>query len=390
MRHYIHCVPFWRMLAAVLLTLMLVFAVSLAVMAQDGKAESEFKTVVAQGVGAGPDRAKARDDAIQDAQRKAVEQGLGLYIKSETVVNNLELVSDTIYKDSAGFVHTYTVTAENYDDAKDLYWVKITAKVSLQRLENRLDDLYDKLKIAGNPRIIMALNGTDSLRDPDGIVNALTSEMVEKGYKVIDEDQLTSVRQKDALRLIRQGEVDANTVMLLQDKADIIITGKVSADNPERIMDDPATFSQKVTLDAKIIRTDTAQILGAKRGLGVGAAFSTKAALEAAEDKVGADYLSKNQRTLLRAVLDPCKEYTVKVAPCTFAQLSAVESKLIQSRFVRQADARFEEGYGVLTVSFTGNAKTLAMHLESHIGKEIRLKVISVTGVTVMVKPVAE
>jgi len=242
------------------------------------------------------------------------------------------------------------------------------------------------LKIAGNPRVIVVINGTPSLRETDGVVNALTGSLVEKGFKVLDEEQLTAVRQKDALRLIRNGEIDAKTVMLLQDKADLIIVGKVSADAAERVIDDPVTYSQKVTLDAKIIRVDTAEILGAKRGLGVGADFSTKSAMEAAEDKAGSDYLEKNLRTLLRAVLDPCKEYTIKVAGCSYTQMTAVDNKLALSRFIRQTDARFEDGYGVISVQFNGNAKMLATHLETE--KGIRLKVSSVTGMTVMVKPV--
>ncbi|MEI6520860.1 MAG: hypothetical protein WCO98_12600, partial [bacterium] len=72
-------------------------------------ADTEMKTVTAQGVGIGADKAKARDEAIQDAQRKAVEQGVGLYIKSETVVANFTLVSDNIYKEAAGYVHAYNI-----------------------------------------------------------------------------------------------------------------------------------------------------------------------------------------------------------------------------------------------------------------------------------------
>lgn len=365
----------------------LMFAFSSALKAQDAEDNSAFKMVVAQGVGAGPGRAKARDEAITDAQRKAVEQGVGLYIKSETLVENLTLVSDTIYKESAGFVYTYVVEAENYNADTDMYWVRINAKVSLQRIEATLVDLCGKLKIAGQPKVIILINGTTSLREPDGVVNALTNSLVEKGFTVLDEDQLTAVRQKDALRLIRNGEIDAKTVMLLQDKADLIIVGKVSADTPERLFDDPVTYSQKVTLDAKIIRVDTAEILGAKRGLGVGADFSTKSAMEAAEDKAGNDYLEKNLCTLLRAVMDPCKEYTIKVTGCSYTQMTAVDNKLALSRFIRPpTDARFEDGYGVITVQFNGNAKMLATHLETTEG--IKLKIISVTAMTVMVKPV--
>ncbi|HEX2948147.1 MAG TPA: hypothetical protein VHV83_01020, partial [Armatimonadota bacterium] len=339
----------------------------------------------AEGVGASADRAKARDEAVLDAQRKAVEQGLGLYIKSETLVSNLELVSDTIDKQSSGFVHKYSVISENYNDQTQLYRVKIQAIVSLQRIETVADSLYDQLKMVGTPRIILLLNGTKTLSDPDGISNALTDALVEKGFKVLDDDQLTSVRQKDALRLLRAGDDTAKTVMLLQDKADIIIVGKVSAGTPERLMDDPATYSQRVTLDAKIIRVDTAEILGSKRGVGAGADFSTKGALESAEDKAGNDFIEKNSRTMLRAVLDPCKDYTVKIAGCSYSQLSAVDNKLALSRFCRQTDARFEDGYGIITVGFSGSAKLLAAHLQSADG--IKLKVVSVTGVTVMVKP---
>ncbi|HEY3378705.1 MAG TPA: hypothetical protein VGL77_14555 [Armatimonadota bacterium] len=386
---YIAKYPLWSALRgfAFLCVALALLALTTTGFAQDAE-KAEMKTVIAQGVGAGPDRAKARDEAVQDAQRKAVEQGLGLYIKSETLVSNLALVSDNIYKTSSGFVHDYKVLEDEYNPTTDLYTVKIKANVSLQRIESVLENLYDKLKIAGSPRIILALDGTPSLRDASGINNALTSALVERGFKVLDDDQLTAVRQKDALRLIRAGEVDAKTVMLLQDKADVIIVGKVSADTAERVINDPVTYSQKVTLDAKIIRTDTAEVLGAKRGLGVGADFSAKGTLEAAEDKVGDDYLHKNLHTLLRAVLDPCKEYTVKVAGCSYAQMTAVDDKIALSRFVRSSDARFEEGYGFISVLFSGSAKMLASHLATETGT--RLQVISVTGMTITVKLVTK
>src|SRR5690606_9756844 len=43
------------------------------------------------------DRAAARDKAVQDAQRKAVEQAVGTLVSSETVTENFQLLSDKIY-----------------------------------------------------------------------------------------------------------------------------------------------------------------------------------------------------------------------------------------------------------------------------------------------------
>lgn len=50
----------------------------------------QAQTVIAEGVGAvfGNDRAIARDQAIQDALRKAVEQAVGTLVSSETMVQN--------------------------------------------------------------------------------------------------------------------------------------------------------------------------------------------------------------------------------------------------------------------------------------------------------------
>ncbi len=105
---------------------MLLLALSLAGMAQTAEqtmaaAAPEMKTVTATGIGSGTDKAKARDDAIFDAQRRAVEQGVGLYIKSEIAVENLQLLSDDIYTKAGGYVHTYKVLSEGYNAAGYLY-----------------------------------------------------------------------------------------------------------------------------------------------------------------------------------------------------------------------------------------------------------------------------
>ena len=341
----------------------------------------EIKTVEVQGVGTG-DQATARDAAIQDAQRRAVEVGVGLYIKSETVVENLTLVSDKIYKQAAGFVHHYDIEEQNYKQETNTCWVKIKAEVSLKQIADSLDNLYEKLKISGSPRFIVMIDESK----PCVAVNALTSVMVDKGFKVLDEDSVTAQRQKDALRLIHQGKIDAETAMLLHDKADIVIKGEVSAEAAERVTNDPATYSQTVSIEAKIIGVDTAQILGAKSGVGAGVAYSEQRALKAAKEKVGDDFLAKNLHTMLRTIFDPCKEYTVKVADCSYAQMTAVDAKLAAARFTRQSDARFEDPYGVISVLFAGTAKMLATHLETAPG--IKLRVVSVTGMTVMVKVV--
>ncbi|MCK7503639.1 MAG: hypothetical protein MZV70_05675 [Desulfobacterales bacterium] len=52
------------------------------------------------------------DQAISDALRKAVEQGVGAYIDGETRVENFQLISDRIYSRASGFVSSYRVIHE--------------------------------------------------------------------------------------------------------------------------------------------------------------------------------------------------------------------------------------------------------------------------------------
>ena len=63
------------------------------------RASEDTKDILAEGVGAvvAGNQAKARDEALRDAMRKAIEQAVGTVISSETIVENFQLLSDRIY-----------------------------------------------------------------------------------------------------------------------------------------------------------------------------------------------------------------------------------------------------------------------------------------------------
>lgn len=70
----------------------------------------EIKEVVAFGTAAITGTADiARDHAISDALRKAVEQGVGVFINSETAVKNFTLLKDEIYSNAQGYVASYRI-----------------------------------------------------------------------------------------------------------------------------------------------------------------------------------------------------------------------------------------------------------------------------------------
>ena len=74
------------------LTCLVIILLALNAKAQD------TKTVTAEGVAAiqGNNLDIARDAAIEDAQKRAVEQAIGILIDSQTQVENYQLISDKI------------------------------------------------------------------------------------------------------------------------------------------------------------------------------------------------------------------------------------------------------------------------------------------------------
>ena len=69
------------------------------------------RTVESTGIASvsGGNLALARDSAIADALRKAVEQAVGTLVASETLVENYQPLRDNVYTKTAGYIRSYTV-----------------------------------------------------------------------------------------------------------------------------------------------------------------------------------------------------------------------------------------------------------------------------------------
>src|SRR6056297_1371116 len=51
----------------------------------------------------------ARDEALRNAMRAAVEKGIGTLLESKTRVENFQVISDKIYSQSSGYIKDYKV-----------------------------------------------------------------------------------------------------------------------------------------------------------------------------------------------------------------------------------------------------------------------------------------
>ncbi|MDZ7377199.1 MAG: hypothetical protein ONB13_11350 [candidate division KSB1 bacterium] len=121
-------------------------------------AQQATQTVIAKGVATvfGEDKGLARDQAINDALRKAVEQTLGTFVQASTLVQNSMVIEDNILAWSDGYVRSHRIVSEGMADAST-YEVTIEAVVELANLRNDWESLQNLLNRMGNPRMMFMI-----------------------------------------------------------------------------------------------------------------------------------------------------------------------------------------------------------------------------------------
>ncbi len=114
-------------------------------------------TAVGQAAILNSDQASARDKAIDDALRKAVEQAVGTMVSSETVTENYQVLSDKIYSKAKGYVKNYRILSEGKEDG-GVYSVKVQAKVATGNLENDVEGILAVLRAKNMPRVLVMIS----------------------------------------------------------------------------------------------------------------------------------------------------------------------------------------------------------------------------------------
>ncbi len=250
-------------------------------------------TVKAEGVGAiqNNNHAKARDEAIWDAQRRAVEKGVGVLLASETMVSNAQLLSDNIYTQADGFVDSYKIISENKDEF--LYYVTIKADVKKTNLAGKLA-MLGLIKKVGDPRIMVVIPETHlrtPIPDPAGETEIIKN-LVDNGYRVVDQKQIASIRNSEKVKKMAQGDTAAAMELGEQFDADIIITGEAFSQlQSVNVQNVNGLVSCGARVEYRIIKVDNGEIITAgsanAAAIGMSEAIAAKESLRKAGELIG-------------------------------------------------------------------------------------------------------
>jgi hypothetical protein len=235
----------------------------------------QAQTITAEGVGAvfGNDRAIARDQAIQDALRKAVEQAVGTLVSSETMVQNFQTLNDRIYTQTQGYIQKYRVLSET--PGSNVHTVTIQATVAIGDLEKDLQALGFLLGQVGKPRIMILVAeqqiGRDSLNywwgpgrgaqaNLNVAENTIMDRFREKGFDIVDpQAQAGSIKVPPALQVADLSNQNAITLGKQVD-AEIVIIGKALARSVGSIAG-TSMKSVQANISMRAIQIDNARVL---------------------------------------------------------------------------------------------------------------------------------
>lgn len=203
----------------------------------------------------------ARDQAIRDGLRKAVEQGVGSFISAETRVQNFQLLSDRIYAQASGYVASYRVISETQEGG--VYRVVLRAKVKRDKIENDLQAIGILLSEQGRPRLLVLIQGEEE--EDAGYVEAkMGGYFVDKGFPVVDRQTLEQNLAKEQVRKLIAGDSVAARLAGLRTGAEMGIVGRLNRSRERR----RSPYTQTETdfyqagLVVRAVNLQTAQVLG--------------------------------------------------------------------------------------------------------------------------------
>lgn len=325
-------------------------------------AYGEDSTVVkAEGVGditAGRE-SRARDTAIEDALHKAVEQAIGIFIQSETVVKNSMLINDEIIARSKGYIQKYVIVGESNDGS--IYRITVEATVSSDKLQDDLAAIGLLMARKHKPRVMVVIpehHLTKRIPDPPGETE-IVKKLLEKGFKMVDRSQVAKIRYNDQVSAAIKGDSALAVKIGQQYGAEVVIIGEAFSESAGAGIG--GMVSCRARVEARAVKTDTGEIVAADgkyaTGLDITEAIAGKKALQQAGGEL-ADYLAEQILAKWSSDVTNTNSVELIVSGVNYAQFAQLKSALTSSvRGVR----------GIHQRTFTGNRAVMEVDLKGDV-----------------------
>jgi hypothetical protein len=296
----------------------------------------------------------ARDKAIENAQRNAVEEKVGVMITSFSEVENYQLKMDQILSESKGFINTYKIVSE--ERIGDTYQVTIEADVGIGKLKDRMAAINLIMARKSKPRLMILFNEKSQ---KDAVAEAsMTKYFISQGFKLVNPD---TVKKEEGYEHIRATGDDRKQLSGLARRygAEVVIISKVETTTKSFKMGDVEVSTNEVIVSGKVVNGDTGEIIATD-------SKTTKGDIKIATEEAARDLAKEMKEQILeRWSAELSNMVTAKLVVSglnTYKDLSRFKELLARGvkGFKQMHQRSYADGEVELDVEMKGNAQSLA------------------------------
>ncbi|HLA48402.1 MAG TPA: flagellar assembly protein T N-terminal domain-containing protein [Nitrospinota bacterium] len=359
----------------------------------------QITTITVEGIGAivKGDLAIAKDNALNDALRKAVEQAVGTLVQAQTLVDKYQLISDEIYTKSQGYIKKYAIISERPDINQGILRINIQADVSIGDIRNDLNAIGLLIERKGKPRMMVIIDEKIGSAESGYSTNLSESETViiqkftEKGFNFVDEATVKkNIKRNMALQAIA-GDDSAAASIGLEHGAEVVIIGSAVAKLAGKGIAGTEMKSIHASITVRAVRADTGEIISSASEKGATAHLDETAGGALAIKKAG----EKLASSLIDQIIAKWSgevggQTTVQltVSGIDFVSLNKFKT-IIQSqvRGVLKLNQRsFTAGVAVIDVETKTNAQSMAEELAMKNFETFKVEIIGLSANKIDVK----
>ncbi len=224
------------------------------------------KLVRALGMGAGTDL-KAKDEARQDARRRAVEKACGVVINAYSKVEDFELKKDRIMTNAVGYLTSEKVIREWNEN--DLSYCEISANVSTGQFKADWDSMFTHLREdMQNPRCIVVITEDNDVDDSNpakvhGVVQSTIEHyFLNHDVQLMDKGVTEDVKDRDIELAASAHDLTALAARAASFGADVLVFGQAEARRGGMMQLGIQTLRKwDITLNVRVVQADSGRIL---------------------------------------------------------------------------------------------------------------------------------
>lgn len=333
--------------------------------------------------------ALARDAAVADALRKAVEQSAGAFVSSDTLVENFQLLSESVYSNTAGYVKSYSIISEG--SSGGLYYVTVRAVVKTGDLSDDIGEIGLLQQKASRPRVLFMMEesgpevsggywwaGTRSSLELNPSEAALKKEFLAKGFNVVEITGAGLDKLEAYPGISGQAARSIGTAM----GAEVVVFGR------SKIEEGPSTGATSVvnylvSMTAQAVRVDDGVVLASTRGRGASRHISSEDGRAESVEKAA----SVVSQGLIAQIIERwAGPQTVRVTLSGMDYREAAEFKRFLKTKVRGVQAIYQRRHAGRVIVLELETKSSAQAIADDISRHGKYRVTGATLNTIEVE----